>query len=96
MNFRTTMRPTLTALLTFLLLVPLSAFAQNESAPNLAKPEVALASKAAKRAWESAPAKTKARWQQQRDALTNIDLAADTKRQVVIARGSPEPGAASG
>ena len=40
MNFRTTMRSTLTAHLTFLLLVPLSASAQNESAPNLAKPEV--------------------------------------------------------
>ena len=51
---------TLTLLAT-LLLAPLAAFAQ-------AKPEVANATKAAKRAWESAPAETKALWQQQRDA----------------------------
>ena len=77
------MKPTLT-LLTALLLTPLAAFAQ-------AKPEVANATKAAKRAWESAPAEKKALWQQQRDALTHIDFSDDTKRQVVIARGSPKP-----
>jgi len=42
------MKPTLT-LLTTLLLTPVASFAQ-------AKPEVANATKAAKRAWESAPA----------------------------------------
>jgi enterochelin esterase-like enzyme len=55
------------------------------------KPEVANAAKAARRAWESAPAEKKALWQQQRDALTHIDLSEDTKRQVIIARGSPKP-----
>ena len=79
------MKPTLT-LLTALLLAPLAAFAQ-------AKPEVANATKAAKRAWESAPAEKKALWQQQRDALTNIDLSGDTQRQITIARGSRYPDA---
>jgi len=73
-------------LLTALLLAPLAAFAQ-------AKPEVANATKAARRAWESAPAEKKALWQQQREALKHLDLSEDTKRQIVIARGSPEPGA---
>ena len=67
-----------------ILLAPLVAIAQ-------AKPEVANATKAAKRAWESAPAETKALWQQQRDALIHIDLSDDTQRQIVIARGSPKP-----
>jgi hypothetical protein len=70
--------------LTALLLAPLAAFAQ-------AKPEVANATKAAKRAWESAPDEKKALWQQQRDALTHIDLSEDTQRQIIIARGSPKP-----
>jgi len=59
-------------LLTALLLAPLDAFAQ-------AKPEVANTTKAAKRAWESAPTEKKAIWQQQRDALTHIDLSEDTQ-----------------
>ena len=71
-------------LLTALLLAHLAAFAQ-------AKPEVANATRAAKRAWESAPAEVKARWQQQRDALNHIDFSQDTHRQVIIARGSPKP-----
>ncbi len=78
------MKPHL-ALLTALLLAPLAAFAQ-------AKPEVVNATKAAKRAWESAPVEKKALWQQQRRALKHIDLSDDTQRQIVIARGSPEPG----
>ena len=77
------MQPT-RPLITALLLTPLAAFAQ-------AKPEVTNATKAAKRAWESAPAEKKALWQQQRDALINIDLSEDTQRQIVIARGSPKP-----
>ncbi len=76
---------TLTLLAT-LLLAPLAAFAQ-------AKPEVANATKAAKRAWESAPAEKKALWQQQRDALINIDLSEDTQRQTIIARGTTGPDA---
>jgi hypothetical protein len=72
--------------LTVLLLAPLAAFSQ-------AKPEVANAAKAARRAWESAPDEKKAQWQQQRESLKHIDLSDDTKRQIVIARGSPEPGA---
>lgn len=74
------------ALLTALLLAPLAVFAQE-------KPEVANATKAAKRAWESAPAEKKALWEQQREVLKHIDLSEDTQRQVIIARGSPEPGA---
>lgn len=54
------------------------------------KPEVVNATKAAKRAWESAPAEKKAHWQKQRDALINIDLSEDTHRQIIIARGSPK------
>jgi len=81
----TIMKHTLT-LLAALLLAPLAAFAQ-------AKPEVANATTAAKRAWESAPAEKRAQWQQQRDALKHIDLSEDTQRQIIIARGSPEAGA---
>ena len=80
-------------LLTFLVLAPLTAAAQDAQVRDLAKPEVALATKAAKRAWESAPAEKKALWQQHRDALITIDLAGDTSRQIVIARGSPAPDA---
>jgi len=79
------MKPTLT-FLSALLLAPLAAFAQ-------AMPEVANATKAAKRAWESAPAEKQALWLQHREALKHIDLSEDTQRQVIIARGSPEPGA---
>jgi hypothetical protein len=83
------MKLTLT-LLTVLLLAPLAAFAQF-------KPEVASATKAAKRVWESAPAEKEALWQQQRDALINIDLSDidlsdDTQRQIIIARGSSKAG----
>jgi hypothetical protein len=78
------MKPHL-ALLTALLLAQLAAFAQ-------AKPEVANATKAAKRAWESAPAEKKAHWQQHREALKHIDLSEDTQRQIIIARGSAELG----
>jgi hypothetical protein len=77
------LKPALT-LLTALLLAPLAAFAQ-------AKPEAANAAKAARRAWESAPAEKKTLWEQQREALKHIDLSDDTKRQIVIARGSPKP-----
>jgi hypothetical protein len=70
-------------LLTVLLLTPLTAFAQ-------AKPEVANANKAAKRAWEFAPAEKQALWVQQREALVHIDLVEDTQRQIVIAQGTPQ------
>jgi hypothetical protein len=69
-------------LITVLLLIPLVVFAQ-------AKPEAANATKAAKRAWEFAPAEKQALWLQQREALTHIDLVDETQRQVVIARGTP-------
>jgi hypothetical protein len=75
----------LPALLFALLLAPLAAFVQ-------AKHEVANATKAVKRAWESAPAEKKTLWQQQREAFKHIDLSEETQRQIVIARGSPEPG----
>ena len=71
-------------LLAGLLLAPLALSAQ-------AKPEVANATKAAKRAWESAPAEKKASWIAQRDALINVDLSDETQRQIIIARGSPKP-----
>jgi hypothetical protein len=75
------MKPNL-ALITALTLSPLAVFAQ-------AKPEVANATKAAKRAWEFAPAEKRAFWLEQREALTHIDLVDDTPRQVVVARGTP-------
>jgi hypothetical protein len=78
------MKTTLT-FLTALLQAPLATFAQ-------AKPEVANVAKAARRAWESAPAEKKALWQQHREAMKHIDLADDTQRQIVIARGSSKPG----
>ena len=76
----------LTRILLFLLISVSSAYSVGQ-----AKPEVANATKAAKRAWESAPAEKKALWQQQRDALIHIDLSDDTQRQIIIARGSPKP-----
>ena len=80
-------------LLAALVLSPLAALAQNNEPRDPKKPEVANANKAAKRAWESAPDEKKALWQQQREALTHIDLADETQRQIVIARGSPAPDA---
>jgi hypothetical protein len=71
-------------LLTSLILTPAAVCAQ-------AKPEVANATQAAKRAWESAPPEKKSLWQQHREALKHIDFADDTKRQIIIARGSPGP-----
>ena len=76
----------LTRILLFLLISVSSAYSVGQ-----AKPEVANATKAAKRAWESAPAE-KALWQQQREALKHIDLSEDTKRQIIIARGGSGPG----
>jgi hypothetical protein len=73
-----------------LLLAPPAAFAQNDEPRNLKKPEVSLAAKAAKKAWESAPAEQKALWLRHREALTHVDLSADTHRQVIIARGTRE------
>jgi len=58
-----------------------------------AKPEVVNATKAARRAWMDAPAEKQLAWQTERDAIQNIDLSGDTSRQIVIARGGPEPGA---
>ena len=56
-----------------------------------AKPEVANAAKAAKRAWEDALPEKKSLWLQHREALKHIDLSNDTQRQIVVARGSLEP-----
>ncbi|MEI6248945.1 MAG: hypothetical protein WCP67_10405, partial [Verrucomicrobiota bacterium] len=79
------------SLFTTLLLAPMAAFAQNEEPRDLKKPEVEIATRGAKRAWESAPAEKKALWLQHREALTHIDLSEDRQRQIVIARGSPKP-----
>ena len=56
------------------------------------KDEVGLAKRAARRAWQSAPDETKALWQKHKDALKILDISQETDRQIVIARGSPEPG----
>ena len=68
-------------------LVPAVVFAQGTAA----RPEVANAAKAARRAWMDAPAEKQAAWQSQRDAIRNVDLSGDAKRQVVIAQGAPDP-----
>lgn len=78
-------------LLSAVLLAPLDASAQNDEPRDLKKPEVEIATKGAKRAWESASAEKKALWLQHRKALTHIDLSEDRQRQIVIARGSPKP-----
>ena len=71
--------------LTVLLLAPLAALHAADIVGNVAK--------ATARGWQNAPAEKKTLWQQQREALTHIDLSDDTKRQIIIARDSPEPGA---
>ena len=64
--------------------------AQDDEPRDLKKPEVDLAAKGAKRAWESAPAASKALWLEHREALTHVDLSADEQRQVIVARGTTE------
>ena len=59
-----------------------------EKAPT---PSAAADVKATRRAWMNAPADKQAAWQGERDAIRNVDLSSDTTRQVVIARGGPEP-----
>jgi hypothetical protein len=78
-------------ILSSLLLSTRAASAQNDEPRDLKKPEVEIATKGAKRAWESASAEKKALWLQHRKALTHIDLSEDRQRQIVIARGSPKP-----
>ncbi len=58
----------------------------------LGSSERAVAADAPKRAWEQAPAETRAGWVRQRDAIQQIDLSDDLRRQIVIARGTPQPG----
>ena len=67
--------------------------AQDDEPRDLKKPEVDLAAKGAKRAWESAPAASKALWLEHREALTHVDLSADEQRQVIVARGTTEANA---
>lgn len=74
-------------------LIPLILSVSSVYSVGQTKPEVTNATKAAKRAWESAPDEKKVFWQQHREVLKHIDLSEDTQRQVIIARGSPEPGA---
>ena len=73
------------ALLAALLLAPPVAFAQADA-------QIGNAVKGPARAWENAPDATKASWAAQREALRYVDLADDGSRQIVIARGSPQPG----
>lgn len=70
-------------MLTALLLAPIMLQAQADA-------QIANAIKGPARAWEKAPAEKKASWAAQRDALRTIDLSDDVKRQVVVARGSPQ------
>ena len=64
--------------------------AQDDEPRDLKKPEVDMAAKGAKRAWESAPAASKALWLEHREALTHVDLSTDEQRQVIVARGTTE------
>ena len=72
------------AVLAAAMLAPSAARAQGNAG-------VAAATTGPKRAWESASPEKKVEWQRQRDALQNLDLSEDTKRQVFIARGGPGP-----
>ena len=72
------------ALLAALLLAPPVAFAQADA-------QIGNAVKGPARALENAPDATKASWAAQREALRYVDLADDGSRQIVIARGSPQP-----
>lgn len=44
-----------------------------------------------RRPWEDAPAEKRGLWRQHQQALARVDLSADTKRQVFVARGGPGP-----
>ena len=65
-----------------LLLVTLTAGAD-------ASPPVAPA-RPARPAWQHASPETQALWQRHKDAITILDISEETKRQVVIAQGTPE------
>jgi hypothetical protein len=77
-------KPTLT-LLAVLLLAPLAKIHAADAVGNAAK--------AAARGWQNAPAEKKTLWQRHKDALKILDISTETNRHVIIARGSPEPGA---
>jgi hypothetical protein len=64
-------------LLTGLLIAPPAAVAQ-------AKPEVATATKASKRAGESAPAEKKALWQRHKDALRILDISLEARMNCTL------------
>ena len=78
---------TVVALLVATVLPPLVVCGQDTAV----KPEVANATKAARRAWMDVPAEKQAAWQSERDAIRNVDLSGDAKRRVVIAQGTPDP-----
>jgi hypothetical protein len=78
------MKPALT-LLAVLLLAPLAKIHAADAVGNAAK--------AAARGWQNAPAEKKTLWQRHKDALKILDISTETNRHVIIARGSPEPGA---
>jgi hypothetical protein len=65
------MRPLITAL-AVLLLSPQDASAHYAQVRDLGKPEVALATQAAKREWEFAPREKKARWQRQPEKVMEM------------------------
>ena len=84
------MKTIILTLLTAHFLTPLGASAPNDVPRDLKKPEVEIAAKGAKRAWESAPAEKKTLWLQHHEALNHIDVFEDTQRQIIVARGTPE------
>jgi hypothetical protein len=54
---------------------------------------VGKAAKDATRGWQNAPAEMQAIWQRHKDALKILDISTETNRHVIVARGTPEPGA---
>jgi hypothetical protein len=54
-----------------------------------ANPPVAPA-RPARPAWQNASPEKQALWQRHKDALTILDISEETKRQVVLAQGTPE------
>jgi len=63
------------------------------SAALLAADAVGKAAKDATHGWQNAPAEMKTLWQRHKDALKMLDIATETNRHVIVARGTPEPDA---
>ncbi len=68
-----------------IVLSPFAAYSQDK--PNSKQPPEAVV-----RAWQLASTEEQKHWQQQRDAIKNIDISDQISRQIVIARGSTKFG----